>query len=451
MSAPRKPAARESEQRERADWFDSNLELIQAIGGSEYDPLAPDQYLFRLDPAMKLSHVAHQLHTWVLWLMIHLKKPGGRTPYAAWGGRAVGLQDAKQDLKRDMPAISKAWRELGEKGLCRKDDEGRLVACARVKYRMPAHAKPKAKNQAGEETVKLFVQTTNSLLAQFPKYVKKRVEALPEEDRDAFFELQKRIDAAEDQAIAAVTAQVREKFAPIRKAHLATVGVKQVKLKKGKPKKAIAEPDLQVELQLKLPDFGLFVQTTEEDGQSEFAQTRNSSSHKPNSGDAQTTHLYEKGQRDKAFSSSSETEQPNATTTSNQAINQIHAAYRDYDKLADRKLAVQTWLLATRLDPVIQPDEVLELIHRYAPRRKESFGYVLTCMSNALPLTRSSKQQPSRENEVRSDDPALTRWRKEQEAALDDPAVSEQEKHLIRICLGLNSEPGEKAKGAGAS
>jgi hypothetical protein len=31
------------------------------------------------------------------------------------------------------------------------------------------------------------------------------------------------------------------------------------------------------------------------------------------------------------------------------------------------------------------------------------------------------------------------RWRKSQEALLSDPAVSEQEKHLIRLCLGLNA------------
>lgn len=37
-----------------------------------------------------------------------------------------------------------------------------------------------------------------------------------------------------------------------------------------------------------------------------------------------------------------------------------------------------------------------------------------------------------------TEDPALLRWRKEQEAALADPKVSEQEKHLIRLCLGLN-------------
>jgi hypothetical protein len=39
------------------------------------------------------------------------------------------------------------------------------------------------------------------------------------------------------------------------------------------------------------------------------------------------------------------------------------------------------------------------------------------------------------------EDPALVRWRKDQEAALLDPSVSEQEKHLIRLCLGLNTPP----------
>jgi predicted transcriptional regulator len=34
---------------------------------------------------------------------------------------------------------------------------------------------------------------------------------------------------------------------------------------------------------------------------------------------------------------------------------------------------------------------------------------------------------------------AMERWRREQEASLSDPNVSEQEKHLIRLCLGLNT------------
>jgi hypothetical protein len=33
----------------------------------------------------------------------------------------------------------------------------------------------------------------------------------------------------------------------------------------------------------------------------------------------------------------------------------------------------------------------------------------------------------------------MERWRREQEASLSDPNVSEQEKHLIRLCLGLNT------------
>jgi predicted transcriptional regulator len=42
------------------------------------------------------------------------------------------------------------------------------------------------------------------------------------------------------------------------------------------------------------------------------------------------------------------------------------------------------------------------------------------------------------QNEVR-EQAAMERWRREQEASLSDPNVSEQEKHLIRLCLGLNT------------
>jgi hypothetical protein len=88
-------------------------------------------------------------------------------------------------------------------------------------------------------------------------------------------------------------------------------------------------------------------------------------------------------------------------------------------------------------------------IDRRDSRVQNPIGFLLTavpkCFSGqplaeyrAAQKKRAAASSPS--SATNSEDPALLRWRKDQEAALSDPSVSEQEKHLIRLCLGLNTE-----------
>jgi predicted transcriptional regulator len=98
-------------------------------------------------------------------------------------------------------------------------------------------------------------------------------------------------------------------------------------------------------------------------------------------------------------------------------------------------------------------EEIVHFIHQKGAhvRRKESrihnpIGFLATavpkCFSGdtfrdyrrqSVKISESALARQSEESV------AMDRWRREQEASLSDPAVSEQEKHLIRLCLGLNT------------
>jgi predicted transcriptional regulator len=90
-----------------------------------------------------------------------------------------------------------------------------------------------------------------------------------------------------------------------------------------------------------------------------------------------------------------------------------------------------------------------ELVRKRDGRIQNPLGFLLTavpkCFSSSVldeyraEQSREAAGQKSGILAYTADDPALERWRAEQETALQDPAVSEQEKHLIRLCLGLNS------------
>jgi hypothetical protein len=84
-------------------------------------------------------------------------------------------------------------------------------------------------------------------------------------------------------------------------------------------------------------------------------------------------------------------------------------------------------------------------IHKRESRVHSPMGFLLTavpkCFSGqALRQYRDEqrREQESGPGRVAEEQASIDRWRREQEAALSDPSVSEQEKHLIRLCLGLS-------------
>jgi predicted transcriptional regulator len=86
--------------------------------------------------------------------------------------------------------------------------------------------------------------------------------------------------------------------------------------------------------------------------------------------------------------------------------------------------------------------EKSELIQKKKGSVYNPLGFLLTAVprcftEESLRAYRAEKNR-RRQGEERELE-AMERWRREQEASLSDPSVSEQEKHLIRLCLGLNT------------
>ena len=87
-----------------------------------------------------------------------------------------------------------------------------------------------------------------------------------------------------------------------------------------------------------------------------------------------------------------------------------------------------------------------ELIQRRESRVYNPIGFLMTAVPKCFSGESFQKyreqqrtNQQGAEGRENSEQNAMERWRREQEASLGDPKVSEQEKHLIRLCLGLNS------------
>ena len=116
--------------------------------------------------------------------------------------------------------------------------------------------------------------------------------------------------------------------------------------------------------------------------------------------------------------------------------------FRDFDRNAIDRI----WTQSREVVPDVRPEEVLTVFFEKARpllnnRRVESRnGLILHMWRSWLTPTRIEQIRSERRSEQlkAEEDASLEQWRREQEATLSDPDVSEQEKHLIRLCLGLN-------------
>jgi hypothetical protein len=153
-------------------------------------------------------------------------------------------------------------------------------------------------------------------------------------------------------------------------------------------------------------------------------------------------------------SSSSVSEQRVTTTTTNQPpVNEAEAkrivgAALTRHGNPDPGFVAELLTRCRAVRPDSTPEEIAGAIQAVAPARRERshLGFFLTAVPNALAAPR---HVPLPAPQAAADDPALLRWRKEQEAALSDPNVSEQEKRTIRQCLGLDDSPRAMAQKAG--
>ncbi|MBV9264981.1 MAG: hypothetical protein JO061_02315 [Acidobacteriaceae bacterium] len=139
------------------------------------------------------------------------------------------------------------------------------------------------------------------------------------------------------------------------------------------------------------------------------------------------------------------------STTSSSAYPVVYAALNQLGPIDDD--AVVRLVAACRAQAAdCTESEIVHFVREKAShiQKRESrvhspIGFLLTavpkCFSGEVlkkyrnDRMREQESESSREAEEQA---SVDRWRREQEAALLDPSVSEQEKHLIRLCLGLN-------------
>jgi predicted transcriptional regulator len=102
---------------------------------------------------------------------------------------------------------------------------------------------------------------------------------------------------------------------------------------------------------------------------------------------------------------------------------------------------------ATEEEMVSFIEEKGSLIRAKESRVYNPIGFLMTavpkCFSGETLRSyreRRDRQQNLEEARGWEEQASVDRWRREQEASLSDPNISEQEKHLIRLCLGLNTE-----------
>ena len=196
------------------------------------------------------------------------RNPDGTPMKREHVGQKLALRGAKLNAAVDLAIAKKRVRE---------DEKGRLWVCGSV-------PEPRVHFKGRRKGVGLCTKSSSFYLTQ-------RLQQLAENEKTIFENRQSRLDAAEDQAIAEVTAQVREAFAPYRKQLLATIDLKPVTLKKRRHETPRKEPQLKVTLQLEFPEFD-FVQTVADSSKEDFVQSPDSTSYKPENEFVQTEQPY---------------------------------------------------------------------------------------------------------------------------------------------------------------
>jgi hypothetical protein len=132
MSTAHKFPAATAEKRSTGN-ENSHGALMREMGAENgyYDPIPPDQYMAFLEPGFSLSPSGQRLLACLRSHTIRAKS-GGRTPWAAVGKRPMKLKDFAVELEWEKPRVSKAWAELEDFGLARKDEQGRLRLAGKV-------------------------------------------------------------------------------------------------------------------------------------------------------------------------------------------------------------------------------------------------------------------------------------------------------------------------------
>ncbi len=136
--------------------------------------------------------------------------------------------------------------------------------------------------------------------------------------------------------------------------------------------------------------------------------------------------------------------------TSSSAV--IHRELNQYAP-ADDDAAKQLLARCREIAPDCTEEEIVYFIRQKSSlleKKKDTvynpLGFLLTAVPRCFQpenlrshRAESLRQQEGKAVDQSREQAAMDRWRREQEASLADPNLSAQEKHLIRLCLGLNT------------
>lgn len=185
--------------------------LMSAMGGDQWDPFPPGQYLAFLDPKVQLSPRGRNALAWLQSNCLRPKRKG-RTPYATdERGKSLRLKDLGVFFSWDPPATTRVWKEIEDADFAHKDEKGWLWL----------HAEP---NPTGKSTRK-EVDKDPLNADRLPKYVIEQIRDYPEERRRRIARMWQKLDELETDAIADAVFAVRDQYADRRAAILAQEGV----------------------------------------------------------------------------------------------------------------------------------------------------------------------------------------------------------------------------------
>ena len=304
----------------------------------------------------------------------------GRTPFARNpDGTALKREHLPKKLFLKRSICDAALDLAIAKGRVREDEQGRLLVCGSV----PA---PRLKLEGRRKGKGVCTNSHN-------KYLALCLQQLAESEKRIFEQRQARLDAAEDEAVAEVTAQVREAFAPYRKQLFATIGVKPVTLKKRRHKTPRKEPQLKVTLQLKFPEFD-FVQTAANSSNSDFVRTPNPTSYEPKNEFVHAEHPYreESSEFSELANASQSTANPKTVTSElslaiRETVHRSRLQWLGEDEKRLDDVTVST--IAASLEPLTgEPRQVMEVLddveakcqglaNRPDEARKKTWGWIV--------------------------------------------------------------------------
>lgn len=213
MSSPKPKSSQES-----VSSHQQNMRLMEQMGASSYDPMPPDQHGWLL----KQPYVSNEMRLWSLMLRSTVAFAPGRprSPYAVdENGEELHIQHMARILDEHESNTRKSWNRLEARGLVRKgtpsEGKKRLYLCGKVceinnldEFLAGLGVSQESPQMGVPESPQMGVP--NSIILQISPYLRRHVERLPDEQKQAFWERWKDKEDREKRIVADVMMAARE-------------------------------------------------------------------------------------------------------------------------------------------------------------------------------------------------------------------------------------------------